>query len=336
MKADEAQIEVRRGGIVESRHRVSAVLVDERGELIGHLGDPERGAYWRSAAKPFQALPLFAASVVDTYDFSPRELAVCCASHSGEPPHVATVLGLLKRVGFGEDDLECGAHEPFHKPSAAALRTDGRAPTKVHNNCSGKHTGMLALAKQLGVEPRGYRKADHAVQARIRSEIADWTQQDAATMNSAIDGCGVLTYSLPLVSMAEAYARLVAEAARDPEAPAGVIVQAMTSEPYYVGGTGRLETDLMRATDGRILAKVGAEGIFCLADRERAWGAAFKIEDGNKRAFGPSVLEFLTQLGMLSADESRELDDHRVASVENTVGEIVASIHPVFEVRRSR
>ncbi len=319
-------VEVRRGGLVESRHRVSAALIDEQGRLLAHVGDPELVSFFRSAAKPFQALPLVADSVTEAFAFSDAELAICCASHSGEPLHVETVLGLLRRVGCSEDDLECGPHPPFHQPSAEALRREGRPPTRVHNNCSGKHTGMLAWSRHMGVETVGYRRADHPVQLRIRRQIAELTGTPSDRLQAAVDGCGVVTYAQPLNGMAAAFARLVGSAERDAASPAGRVVRAMTGQPYYVGGSGRLSTRLMQTTGGRLLAKYGAEAVMCLADRERRWGAAVKIEDGQKRAVGPAVVEFLAQAGLLSEGEQQALGEEHVTPVLNTRGEVVGEL----------
>ena len=335
LRHSEAFIEVRRGGGIESLHRVHAALINENGELLAHLGDPERVAYFRSAAKPFQALPLVSEGVVEEYGFSDQELAVCCASHNGEPAHVETVLGLLQRIGGSEDDLACGPQAPYYKPAASALRAAGRAATRIHNNCPGKHAGMLALAGQLGAEKRGYRRADHPVQMRIRREISEWTGVGSDDLQAAIDGCGVLTYALPLTGMALAYARLVAAANREPGSPAGRVVGAMTGEPYYVAGSGRLETDLMNLGD-RFVAKIGAEGVYCVGVRERSWGLAIKIEDGNQRGTGPAVVEFLSQMELISEDEVvGSLADHHIGAVTNTLDEPVGELRSAFTVRRS-
>lgn len=330
-----AFVELQRGDVVESRHSVSAALVDTQGQLMAWVGDPELLTYFRSAAKPFQALPLVDDGAADAFGFSETELAICCASHSGEPAHVRTVRSILSRIGCGEEDLECGAHPPFHQPSAEALRAEGRAPSCIHNNCSGKHSGMLAWARHAGEETVGYPRADHPVQRRIRREIARWTGNPADELGTAIDGCGVITYAQPLNSMATAFARLVAAADHDSGSPASRVTRAMTGEPYYVAGTGRLSTQLMETTDGRILAKGGAEGIFCAGDSVGGWGLALKVEDGRKRGVGPAVIEFMAQAELLDESELSRLEDHHVWSLTNTRGEIVGMIRPAFRIERS-
>lgn len=335
MSGNEAFVEVTRGGRVESRHRVSAAVVNPQGQLVAWAGDPQLLTFYRSAAKPLQAIPLVADGAADAFRLSDTELAVCCASHSGEPGHVATVKGILERIGCSEDDLECGVHPPFHKPSAEALRSEGKSPTPLHNNCSGKHAGMLAWSRHAGVEMKEYVRANHSVQQRICHEIGSWSGSTCDAMPLGVDGCGVPSFAQPLGTMATAYANLVAAGESDPSSPAGRVIRAMTAEPWYVAGTERLTTRLMEAAGGRLLAKYGAEAVYCLADRERRLGIAVKVEDGNKRAVGSAVIEVLAQLNTFSADELQLLDDRHYASVENTRGEVVGEIRPRFVLRRT-
>lgn len=333
MTGDDAFVEVLRGGTVESRHRLSAALVDGTGRLVAWTGQPELWTFFRSAAKPLQALPLVADGVADAFAFTDAELAVCCASHSAEPAHVETVAAILAKIACGEEDLECGPHPPFHEPSARALEAGGRVPTAIHNNCSGKHAGMLAWARHHGVETKGYRLLDHPVQLRIRREIAHWTDTAPDSLPVAIDGCGVVTFAQPLSSMAAAFARLMVEAEADPEGPAGRVVRAVTGEPYFVGGTGRLSTRIMEVAGGRMVAKYGAEAVMCLGARRGLLGLAVKVEDGARRAMGPAVVEFLAGCGLLAESEILDLADEHVGSVENTRGELVGEVRARLRVR---
>jgi L-asparaginase II len=332
LRTKEAFVEITRGDRVESRHRVAAAVVDAIGELVAWVGDPELPTFLRSAAKPLQAIPLVADGAADAYQFSAAELAVVCASHSGEPAHVEAVRGILDRIGCSEDDLECGAHWPFHKPAADMLRRDGESPTRIHNNCSGKHAGMLAWSCHHGVDTKEYTRASHPVQGRICREIGYWMGERCEALPVGVDGCGVPSFAQPLNAMAGAYARIVSAAERDPSGAAGRVTRAMTEQPWYVGGTGRLTTRLMETTGGRLLAKFGAEAVYCIGDRDRRWGIALKVEDGHRRAVGPAVIEFLARLDLLSPGELRELDDRRTAPVVSTLGEIVGEIRPAFRV----
>jgi L-asparaginase II len=327
-------VEVTRGGRVESRHHVSAAAVNERGDLVAWIGQPELLTFFRSTAKPLQAMPLVADGVADAFRFSDAELAVICASHSGEPRHVEVVNRILAKIDCTEEDLECGAHWPFHRPAADALRRTGQAPTRIHNNCSGKHAGMLAWAKHHAIETRGYIRADHPVQRRICAEIGEWVGSPCDALPVGVDGCGVPSFAQPLTNMAAAYARVVTEAERDSTGPAGRVTRAMTGAPWYVGGTDRLTTRLMRTSEGRLLTKFGAEAVYCVGDRENKLGIAVKVEDGHRRAVGPAVIEVLTQLDLLTAGERSALDDRHTMPVINTRGEAVGEIRPALRVTR--
>ena len=324
-----------RGGLAESGHIVTAAVVDEQGRLLAWTGDPSRVTYLRSAAKPFQAIPVVADGAADAFAFTERELAICCGSHSGEPRQVETVRTLLERIGCGEDDLECGAHAPFHEASADAILKRGGSFSRLHNNCSGKHAGMLAWARHTGHATAGYRSPDHPMQRRILREISHWAGMDARDIATAIDGCGVVTFALPVERMAAAFATLAAAADRGPETSAGRVVRAMVGQPYYVAGTDRFCTDLMTVVDGRLLAKEGAEGVLCLADLQRRWGLALKVEDGSRRAVSPATLELLGEMGVLDRVELGRLDAHRVVAITNTRGEQVGEIRASFRLHRS-
>ncbi len=324
-----ACVEVLRGGVVESRHRVSVAVMDAEGGARAHAGDPGLVVFARSVAKPFQAMPLVEDGVLDANEFGARELAICCGSHSGEPRHVDIVRGMLRTLGFEERHLACGAHAPMHEESARALRASGREPGAVHNNCSGKHAGMLALARHHGWPPVGYEQAEHEVQQRMLAEIARWTGVPAESIPTAVDGCGVETYALPLDRLAHAYARLGAEARRT-DGAARRVVRAMLDHPEYVAGSQRLCTELMRATGGRIVIKVGAEGVYCAGIPGAELGVAIKVEDGATRASEPAIIAVLRALHLLSDDEVAGLARWAEPDLFNTRGERVGSIRPAI------
>lgn len=326
-----AEVEVWRGATVESVHRVSVAVVDVEGRLRASAGDPGFMAVARSAVKPIQAVPVVEDGVADRFAFSKRELALCCASHSGEASHVELACSMLRRIGVGEEALVCGAHEPMHAQSADALRAAGHPPRRVHNNCSGKHIGMLALAVAHGWPVAGYERADHPVQARLLGALASWTGVAADEIPIAVDGCGVITYALPLHRLARAFAAFAA-GARAGDATPRRIVRAMVRRPEYVGGTGRLCTELMRAARGRIFAKGGAEGVYCAGIPGAELGIALKVEDGANRAAEPALIGVLRALGLLSNDEMMWLAEFAEPDVKNTRWESVGRIRALIDL----
>ncbi len=326
-----SRVEVWRGATIESVHQVSIAVVDAQGRLRASTGNPELVAFARSAVKPIQALPLVRDGVTTHFGFDARELAVCCASHSGEERHVECVRGLLRRIGVEESALACGAHPPHYAPAARALQQAGQPFGRVHNNCSGKHTGMLALACRHGWPIAGYQRPEHPVQRRILEEICEWTELTPDEIATGVDGCGVVTFALPLSRLAGAFGRL-AGAARRGETAASAVVGAMMSFPQYVAGTGRLCTLLMRAADGRVMAKAGAEGVYCVAVPGAELGIALKVEDGAARAAEPAILAVLRALSLLSDDEMAELAAFAEPSIGNTRGETVGRIRAAIQL----
>lgn len=318
-------VDVVRGEIVESRHRIHAAVVDAGGRIRASAGDPELVTYIRSAAKPFQAIPIVADGAMDRFGIALEELALCCGSHSGEPRHVEAAGALLRRVGLDGEALACGAHAPFHVPSRRELAEAGLEPVRLHNNCSGKHAGMLALARVHGWDPEGYNLAEHPVQQRILAEFSRWVDRPYEGIGLGTDGCGAVSFALPLRSMALGYARL-ARAAREGEHDPTYVVGAMTAYPEMVGGEGRLCTDLMRRGAGRLFAKVGAEGVYCVGIPGAELGIALKVEDGASRALGPAVLAILRQLDLISEDDLGALYRHAYPELLNTRGEVVGRL----------
>jgi L-asparaginase II len=317
----ESFVEVTRCDVVESRHRVHVAIAGADGRLTHSSGDPWIVTVARSAVKSIQAQPLIDDGVAERYGFGPREIALACASHSGEPQHVEVALSMLAAAGLTEEDLACGPHAPYYEPAALELTRRGLEPGRIHNNCSGKHAGMLALAVSHGWPSQGYHEGSHPVQQRMLLEMSRWTGLREADIALGVDGCGVVTYGVPLQSLAGAFARM-AQGARDGMPGPAAVVAAMTGHPELVGGTGRLCTELMRATAGRIFVKVGAEGVYCGGIPERGVGLALKVEDGAVRASQPALLAVL---GLLTGQEVI-LHDFAAPAVLNTRGEAVGRV----------
>ena len=321
-------VEVTRGGLVESVHRVSAVAVDHADRLVAVSGDPGLVTFWRSAAKPFQILPLLEDGAVDRFGLSDEDLAIACASHSSEPFHLEAVDRFLAKVGLKETALACGPHVPLGTEVARQVIRSGQTLTPRWSNCSGKHTGMLALAKHHGWGLESYERAGHPVQTRIQAEVEQWTGLNSANLVSAIDGCTTVCFGLPLRAMALAYARFAVSAG-----PAATRLRnAMMSHPHLVAGTKRLCTDLMRAWPGGLVAKIGAEGVYCVAVPSLGWGVALKVEDGDMGTVGVAIIAVLRQL-LSQAGTNPEalgaiggLHEHATPLVKTTRAEVVGEV----------
>ena len=316
---------VTRGGTVESRHRVHAAVVDANGTLLETARDPHTATWWRSCAKPFQVMPLVRAGGMERLGWGPTQLALACASHGGEPEHVALAESMLAGLGLEEGDLACGAHEPLAVRGARLLRESGDRPSRLHNNCSGKHAAMLARAVLLEEPTSGYERASHAVQQASLETVAMWAGMATDQIGVAVDGCGVPVFSLPLANMALSYARL-AHASTHGDEPSRRILQAMTSHPFLVGGSDRFDTRLMEAVGGNVVCKVGAEGVHTFAIIDRGIGFALKVEDGSQRAQFVAVLAMLAEYDALPVPLPESLRDAAVRVVRNTRGERVGEV----------
>ncbi len=327
-------VETTRGDMVESRHRGIAAVVDPAGKVVMSWGDVDTPVYARSAIKPLQALPLIESGAAEALGLGAEELALACASHGGESSHVATVTAWLARAGLSVADLECGAHPPSHAPSAAALLRAGSEPTAVHNNCSGKHTGMLCTARHLGEETAGYVRFSHPVQQRILGLLEMMCGVDLSAAPRGIDGCSIPVIAIPVGNIALGMAKL-ADPAELPSARAAAarrIVGAMTTAPQMVAGTGRFCTAVMQVTGGDAAIKKGAEGVYCAALPGLGLGVALKIQDGATRAAEVAMATILTKLGVLDETRRAQLADRLTVPLHNWngihVGDVRAS--PAF------
>lgn len=277
--------EVTRGGSVESRHFGAAIIADAKG-VVWSEGDVERKVFPRSAIKPIQALQLVETGAADAFDLGPRELALACASHSGEAFHVEQVRDWLSRTGLKESDLGCGPQWPMSRDAEHALAHEGKTPGRVHNNCSGKHTGFLNTAKRMGEPIEGYVERAHPVQARWLEALSDLADETLDPALAGPDGCSIPSQPVSLSGLARAFARLASReglgAAR--RGAFERIEAGITAHPELVAGTGRMCTRLISATSGRVLAKTGAEGVYVAWIPETGLALALKVADGATRA----------------------------------------------------
>jgi L-asparaginase II len=329
-------VEVWRGDLVESVHWGGIAVADPRGRTLRAHGDPQASTFLRSAAKPVQVLPVIAGGAVERFRLTEAEIAVMIGSHGGEPMHVEAVRSILDKIGLPESALQCGAHAPFHRPSAQFLREAGRRPSALHNNCSGKHAGMLALARILDAPPERYLEESHPVQRRIREAVGALAGVAPGAIPTAVDGCSAPTFALSLAAAATLYARLVEpkDLPADLAEAAPRAVAAMRRHPEMVAGTDRLCTDLMRASDHGLIAKIGAEGFYGLAWvlDGRGFGAALKIGDGDgDRARPAAALALLRAEGALSAAAAEGLADRHAPPLRNHRGLVVGRLRVVLD-----
>lgn len=332
---NDLRVESTRGDLVESVHRVAVAVVDPDGRLVASSGDADLVTFWRSAAKPFQALPMLQDGAADAFGLGDEELALACASHSSERIHLEIAERFLKRIGCQESELACGSHSPLGPAVAEMVARTGLTLTPRWSNCSGKHAAMLALARHRGWPTAGYERAGHPVQERITEEIERWTDTPRVQMRFAVDGCTALCVALPLRSMALSYARF--GAATDPHASR--LRGAMVRHPLLVGGTGRFCTDVMAAWPGGVIAKIGADGVYSAALLRTGQGIALKVEDGDMRSAPVALLSVLRQLierlGGADADPLAALAGRSELPIRNTSGEVTGVLRAAGHLRFS-
>ncbi|MBI3516428.1 MAG: asparaginase [Proteobacteria bacterium] len=328
--ANPVLVEVTRGPMVESRHRGAAVVVDEAGKRVRSWGDVAQPVYPRSANKPLQAVALVETGAAERWGASDPEVALACASHFGEPRHTAAVAQFLARLGLGADDLECGVHAPYHAASAEALIRDGKPPTTLHNNCSGKHTGFLATAAHLGEPTRGYVAHDHPVQRRVSRILAELYGLEVERLPWGVDGCGIPTLGVPLEALARGMARLADPSGlgADRAAAARRIVRAITAHPLMIGGADSFASRVTAALDGAVIAKSGAEGVYAALVPARGWGIALKIDDGAPRAAELALIAIVAQLGVLDTTQSAALSGVLAPELRNRAGRVIGALRP--------
>lgn len=319
-----------RGGHVESSHRVHAVVAGPDGDATHVFGDPERVTYPRSALKAMQALPLVETGAADRFGCTPAELALACASHEGEVFHVTGALAWLDRIGLSEAALACGPQWPRREADGADLIRAAHEPGRAHNNCSGKHTGKLCTALHLGEDPAGYVARTHPVQRRVFEAVSTLAEHDLTDAPVGIDGCSAPNPALPLSALAVAAARYAeADPARLGPVRAQAcqrLMQAMQAAPEMIGGTDRVDTDLIRAFQGRVLSKTGAEGVYMLYLPERRLGVALKAEDGASRASAAAIWSVLDRLGELDDAARAALRRHCRPEIRNWDGLVTGQI----------
>jgi L-asparaginase II len=323
-------IEVTRGPVVESRHRGAIAILDGDGRLVAGLGDIDRPSFPRSAVKPLQALPLIESGAADRFGFGDAELALAMASHNGEARHLAVARSMLSRAGLDEGCLECGPHWPNRIEDQAALHRAGVKPLRIHNNCSGKHSGFLCTCASRGLDPHGYVRADHPVMAEVIAAGAALTGASATADVCGTDGCSIPTYAVSPRHLAHGFARFVTGVGLGPERARAAerLRLAAAAEPFMIAGTGRFCTRAMTALGDRALVKTGAEGVFIAAIKSLGLGVALKVDDGASRASEAVLATLLIRLLRLTPDDPAYAEIASLArpAITNWVGDSVGEV----------
>ena len=321
-------VEVTRGGMVESVHRAIVAVADAKGGIVHGWGAIDRPIYARSAIKPLQTIAVIESGAADAFSLGEDEITLCCASHRAEPIHVDRVIPWIGRLGLGVDDFECGPQMPGNEASAHALISAGIAPTRAHNNCSGKHSGMLTTAVHLGEPVKGYTRPDHPIQSRLIDLMGELGEVDLSKTARGVDGCGIPVFGAPLQVIAHAMAKLA-----DPsslfEARAAAcrrIVKACAANPTLISGTGTFNSVVLAETGTRCLLKGGAEGVYTAAIPELGLGVCLKVDDGAGRGAAAAMLAVLRHLGVLDDTAAERIDKAMVREVRNWSGTLVGEI----------
>lgn len=319
-----------RSGVVESLHRVHAAVVTDTGKALAHHGDMDWVTVYRSAAKPFQAIPLVEDGVVAEFGLEKPEVALTAASHNGEDVHLEGVARILEKVGQPPEALRLGPFPPLLPEAAEALYRSGARVTPVHNNCSGQHAAMLGLVRIHGWPPDSYLDPDHPLQHRMMEEMVRFTGMDREEIRTMPDGCGMVAFGVPLRVMARSFATL-GSLSRTEAGPAHIL-DAMAGHSYMLGGKNRLCSALPAVTKGRLIGKLGAEGVYCISVPGEGLGIAVKVEDGGIRAGDAAAVRVLDLFGLLETDEAKALHGFRKTVIRNTLGEDVGELSANFDL----
>lgn len=322
--------EVWRGSLLESLHQGHAVICDDKGQIVRSWGDPDAVIYPRSSAKMIQALPLITSGAAAKYGLNSEQLALACASHNGAHIHTDRVNAWLRQLGLGDDDFRCGPQEPDDRPARVELIKTDSSPCQVHNNCSGKHAGFLTLSQHLGAGP-DYVDIDHPVQQACLAAFEEVTGMESP--GYGIDGCSAPNFSTSVHGLARAMSWFASAHERSDRASeaAAQLTTAMAAHPELVAGEKRACTNLMRAMDGKVAIKTGAEAVFVAIIPEKKLGVALKVVDGGTRASECAIASILVGLGVLAADHP-EARKYMYAPLVNRRGIDCGSVRPSPEM----
>jgi len=331
MNSNPVLAELVRNGWVENRHRGAFCISNDKGNIIASIGDIERAIFPRSAIKSMQALALFSSGAVEKFGLNETDIAIAIASHHGEPEHIEAVISLLKKIGSTQNDLQCGAHAPSNRKARNQLFSTGSKPGTIHNNCSGKHAGMLAVARALGVSDKEYWLLDHPVQKLVKASIEQVLGEELSSSHCGTDGCSIPTFAAPLKSFALGFARMATGRGFDDltKSSFNSILNAATNHPFLIGGTGVFDSEVMQIFEGNLICKVGAEGVFCGAIRNLGLGFALKCDDGNMLAAQTMIAAMLDKYASPNPDQREYLKRQQTKTLKNWRGLEVSAMRSV-------
>ncbi len=326
-----------RGTYVENRHFIHAAVVGQDSGLQYKLGNAQRRTFIRSTAKPLQAVAVLLSGAASAQEMSAAELAFICSSHSGEPAHVELAQSLMDRLGVKKQQLHCGTQQPYDRSARSALRAAGQQPSVLHHNCSGKHLGMLAMAQAMDTPIDKYWQLDHPVQQQMLTIIASLSAMPIEQISVAIDGCGVPAYRMPLERLARAYLEWCSPHTIDAAVAdcCRTLYDSIVKHPFYLAGSNRFDTRLIEVTDGRWMAKMGADGVLAIASRQAQQAIALKSEDGSLRAVYAAAVEVLVQLDELNSSQRAELTFFHKPKLYNQTGLEVGHMEPDFTLQQA-
>ncbi|MFW6148995.1 MAG: asparaginase [Atribacterota bacterium] len=335
----EVVIKIYRGNLIENLYRGDVSIVNKNSNSIYSLGDEQKLTYWRSAAKPIQALPIIFSGAYQKYNFTNQELAIMAASHNGEEKHIRLVYSILEKINLSEKDLKCGICPPVHRPTAYYLKKNGIKISPVYNPCSGKHVAQLALCKYYGWSIADYYSVNHPVQQMILDIVGDISEYPKRKIYLGIDDCTVPVFGMPIKNMSKAYARIANWELLPKKYKQAVqkIFSSMVNNPDIVGGTDRFDTDLMKVSDGNLLAKSGADGVFCIGIRNEkensVLGITIKMESGNMKFLPMAVIRILEQIKILSEKQINKLKNYIPSGILNFRDEKIGFIISDFKLK---
>ena len=302
-------VEVSRGGVLESFHRGVICIVDKDDKIVFSMGDTEQVCYPRSALKFFQQIPLLVSGAVEHFGFTEKEIALFCGSHNGELQHVETVRSILSKIGLDESHLQCGPQMPTLKDDMHMLIKNDLQPQKIHNNCSGKHAGFLAYCVYKNLSTDDYIHPGHALHREILEVISDFHRYPKEKIRQGIDGCSAPIFSFPVYNQAVAYKNLVSPDGfgEDITRACRMMVDAIVKYPEMIAGKKRYCSDLMRVSEGKLIGKTGADGVYSIGIMGLNYGICIKVDDGKMGPQYNIAQAVIEQLNILTEEHNEEL-----------------------------